>query len=57
MHLRSKLTSEMCQKVGRLDGKTEQKRFKKFNLPLPPFFFQKTITFIEKQKTLIDFLM
>ena len=28
MHLRSKLTSEMCQKIGVLDGKTEQNRLK-----------------------------
>ena len=28
MHLRSKLTSVMCQKVGSLDGKTKQNRLK-----------------------------
>ena len=35
MHLRSKLILEICQKVGSLDGKTEQSRLK---VPtLPPF--------------------
>ena len=36
MHLQSKLTSEICQKVGSLDEKTEQKRLKV--VTLPPFF-------------------
>ena len=55
MHLRSKLTSEICQKVGNLDEKTEQICLKVHILP--PFFFQKTTTFIKKQETLIDFLL
>ena len=36
MHLRSKLTSEMCQKIGSSDGKTRQNSLKKSTL-LPPF--------------------
>ena len=51
--LRSKLTLEICHKLGGLDGKTEQKRLK---VPILPPFFQKTTAFIEKRKTLIDFL-
>ena len=56
MHLRSKLTSEICQKIGGLNGKTEQNRPE---VPaLPPFFFKKKPTvFIEKRKALIDFLL
>ena len=55
MHLRSKLTSEICQKLGSLGEKTNQNHLK---VPtLPPFCFQKTIAFIEKQKIIIDFLL
>ena len=54
MHLHSKLTSEICQKVGSLDEKTEQNRLK---VPTLPLFLQKTATFIEKQKTLMHFLL
>ena len=39
MHLRSKLTLEICPKIGDLDGKTEQNRLKVPTLPL--FFFKK----------------
>ena len=54
MHLRSKLTSGICQKIGILDVKTEHNRLK-----VPTFapFFQKTTAFIEKGKTLIDLLL
>ena len=45
MHLRSKLISEICQKVGSLDKKTEQICLKVH--ALPPFS-QKTTVFIEK---------
>ena len=54
IHLRSKLSSEICSKVGSLDGKTEQKYLKE--LTLPPFL-QKITVFIEKRKTLTDFLL
>ena len=54
MHLQSKLTSEICSKIGGLDGKTEKNRLKVLNLPTF-FFFQKTTVFIEKRKTLMDF--
>ena len=58
MHLRSKLTLEICQKVGSLDEKTEQICLKMHTLPsFFFFFFQKIIAFIEKQETLIDFLL
>ena len=53
MHLRSKLTSEMCPKTGGLDRETEQNRLKVSTLP---HFLQKTTVFIEKRKTVIDFL-
>ena len=45
MRLRSKLTSEMCQKIGSLEGKAKQNRLKAPTL-LP--FSQKTAEFIEK---------
>ena len=45
MYLRSKLTSEICQKLGSLDKKTKQNRLKAPGLPL---FSQKTAVFIEK---------
>ena len=54
MHLRSKLASEICQKVGSLDEKIEQNRLKVPNL-LP--FYQKTTKFIEKGRALIDFVL
>ena len=47
MHLRLKLTSEMCQKLESLDEKTEENRLK---LPIWPPVFQNTTAFIEKQK-------
>ena len=56
MHLRSKLTSEICSKIGGLDRKTEQNRLKM--APLPPFTKiqkQKTV-FLEKRKKLVDLL-
>ena len=53
MHLLSKLTSEICSKVGNLDRKTEQNRLK---LPTLPSLLQTTV-FIEKGKTLNDFLL
>ena len=34
IHLRSKLTSEICQKIGSLDGKTNPNRLKLLTLPL-----------------------
>ena len=40
MHLRPKLTSEICQKVGSLDGKTKQKHPKS---PTLPTFSQKNL--------------
>ena len=52
MHLRSKLTSEICQKVERLDGKTTQNHLKAPNLSS---FSQITAVFIEKRLKLIDF--
>ena len=54
MHLRSKLTSEIYQKVGNLDEETEQNRLKVSTLPS---FVQKTTVFTEKQKTLVNFLL
>ena len=39
MHLRSKLTSEISQKIGSSNGKEVQNCFKVGTLP--PFFFQK----------------
>ena len=52
MHLRSKLTSEMCQKIGGLNGKTNQNLLQ---VPIFPLFLKKTNTvFIEKRKALID---
>ena len=53
MHLRSKQTLEICQKVGSLDEKAEQNHLKRSTLPS---LFQKIIVLIEKQKALIDFL-
>ena len=53
-HLHLKQTSEICQKIGSLDEKTEQNRLKVTTLSL---YFQKNFAFIEKQKTLIDFLL
>ena len=57
MHLRSKLTSEMRQKVASLVEKTEQNSLKVPTLPSFFFFFQKTAAFIAKLKTLIDLLL
>ena len=56
MQLRSKLTAEICPKIGGLDGKTKQNR-KKIST-LPPFFLKKekkNTAFVEKRKTLDDF--
>ena len=48
MQLRSKLSSEICPKIGGLVEKTEQNRLK---MPaLPPFSFVKTTVFVEKRK-------
>ena len=47
MHLHSKLTSEICQKVGSLNEKNEQNSLK---VPTLPSLFQKTVVFIEKSK-------
>ena len=54
MHLRSKRTSEMCQNIGSLNGKTEQNHLK---MPTLPPFIQKITAFIGKLKTLIDFFI
>ena len=54
IHLRSKLTSEICPKAGSLRGKTGQNCLKVPTL-LP--FNQKPTAFIEKRKTLVDFLL
>ena len=54
MHLGSKLTSEIHQKVGSLDEKIQQIHLKVHTLPP---FFQKITAFIEKQETLIEFLL
>ena len=43
----------MCQKLGSLDGKTEQNRLKMANLPP---FIQKITIFVEKWKTLVGFM-
>ena len=48
MHLQSKLTSQMCQKIESLDGKTKHNRLKN---PTLPFFFPQTSIFIERQQT------
>ena len=54
MHLRSELTSEICQKIRGLDGKTKQNRLK---VPTLPPFFSKTTEFIGKRETVNDFLI
>ena len=46
MSFRSKLTSDVCQKVGSLDEKTKQNRLK---APTLQTFSQKTAVFIEKR--------
>ena len=52
MHLRSNLTSGICQKVGTLDGKTEQNRFKvPFLQPFFFFFFFKKPLYLSKTKS------
>ena len=53
MHLRSKPTSEIHQKIRDLDGKTEENRLK---VPTLSSFFQKKSVFIEKRNTLVDIL-
>ena len=53
MNLPSKLTSEICLKEGCLNGKTEQNCLK---VPTLPAFFQKPTVFVEKRKTLVDFM-
>ena len=53
MHLRSNLTSKIRPKIGDLDEKTEQNRLKETTLPP---FFQKITVFVEKRKTLVDFI-
>ena len=52
MHSRSRMTSESCQKLGGLHGKTEQIRLQEPTLPL--FFSKKPI---EKREILINFLV
>ena len=53
IHLRSKLTSEICQKARRLDGKMSQNRFK---MCVFSFFSRKTTIFKEKRETVFSFL-
>ena len=53
MLLRSKLISEICQKIGSLDGKNKAKLSQNAHFAT---FFQKITAFIEKQKTLLDFI-
>ena len=48
-----KKTSEICPKIGGLDGKIEQRRLK---APTLPPYFQKTTLFVEKRKTLVHFM-
>ena len=59
MQLRSKLTSEIRQKIGGLDGKQSKTVSQYLLSHPPPFFFfflkKKPTVFIEKGKTLIDF--
>ena len=54
IHLRLKLISEICHKIGSSEVKTEQNRLKVPNLPT---FFQKNSALIETRKTLIDILL
>ena len=53
MHLQSKLTSEMCSKIGGLDEKKGAKPSQSAHFAT--FFWKKPIVFIEKWKILIDF--
>ena len=53
MHIRSKLTSEICPKTVGLFGKAEQNRLKKPTLS--PFLKKKTTVFVEERKTLVNF--
>ena len=55
IHLRSKLTSEIWQKVERLEERNRAKlsQSKHFGT----FFIHKTTSFIKKQKILIDYLL
>ena len=50
MHSRSKQTSEICQKVQRLDGKTNQNRLKALTLPF--FFLKKPLYLLKNDKRL-----
>ena len=52
MHLQSKLTSEMCQNIGSLDGKTEQNHLK---MPTLPPFIQKNHCIYWKTKNVNRF--
>ena len=55
MRLRSKQTSEISQEIGGLDnGKNNAKPSQ--NAQFHTFFFQKITIFLEKRKTLINFL-
>ena len=54
MHLRSELFSEISQKIGDLDWKTEKNHLK---VPILPLFIQKYPVINKKRKTLIDFLL
>ena len=53
MHLLAKLTSEICPKIGGLGGKTEQNRLK---VTILSSLIRKTPIFVEKRKTLVDFI-
>ena len=52
MHLRSKLTSELCQKVGSSDGKTKQNHLE---TPTLPPLSQKPLYLLKKDERLYIF--
>ena len=52
MHLRSKLTSKIFQKVGNLDGKAKQNRLK---VPLCHLFLKKLLDLLKNDKYLSIF--
>ena len=54
MPLQSKLVSEICVKVGSLDGKMTQNRFKMY---FCIFFSRKATTYKEKKEILFYFLL
>ena len=54
LHLRSKLSLEMCPKIGGLNVKLEKNCLKVQLCQL--FFFQKNVVFIEKYKTQLSIL-